>query len=174
MGDVSMSWSNLEPWAPSWADRLDPAMPDHHNTRERLALRDWLTEWHDRHASPVRVLDFAVTGSRTWWDWRTMWAVLSAVPTNANMRNGLANGADNLALAYWRSATGRQPQGFEANWKDLGKRAGHERNRLMISPTADLVVGFLDHSGPSRGTRGALQWAVEIGLPTFVFHQKGL
>lgn len=171
MPRVSMSWNNLEPWEPAWAERLDPEMPDHHNTRERMALRAWLASWL-ASGREGRNLVFAVTGSRSWHDWRIMWAVLSAVPGAATMRNGLAKGADNLALSFWRTAGGHVSE-FEPDWRMLGKRAGHVRNEAMITPVIDLVIGFLDHSEPSKGTRDALDIAHEIGLPTFVFHQKG-
>lgn len=167
---MAMSWDNLEPWAPAWAERLDPKIPDHHNTRERLALRDWLANYARQTTVPLL---FAVTGSRMWFDWRTMWAVLSAVPGNATMRNGMAFGADDLARSFWLTAGGHVAE-FQADWKMLGKLAGHVRNEAMITPVIHIVVGFLDHSEPSRGTRDALDIAHKIGLPTFVFHQRGL
>lgn len=173
MGNVSMSINNLEPWAPTWAERLDPKMPDHHNTRERMALREWLIAYADGKSPLAPPLEFAVTGSRSWWDWRLMWAVLSAVPPGSIMRNGKAVGADDLAYSFWRSAGGVVDE-FPANWKELGKRAGYERNKLMINATVPLVIGFLCHAGASRGTRQALNHAHEMGTPTFVFHQKGL
>lgn len=169
MDNVSMSINNLEPWAPEWADRLDPKMPDHHNTRERMALRDWLANYVSQTSIP---LTFAVTGSRSWHDWRIMWAALSAVPGNAIMRNGLAIGADDLARSFWLTAGGHVAE-YAADWRTLGKRAGHVRNEAMVTPVIHFVAGFLDHSEPSRGTRDALDIAHEIGLPTFVFHQKG-
>jgi hypothetical protein len=157
-------------WAPTWAERLDPTMLDHHNTRERLALRDWLVNYAGQTTIP---LEFAVTGSRTWWDWRLMWAALSCVPASSVMRNGKATGADCLAYSFWRTGGGTVDP-FEANWKELGKRAGHERNKAMINATVPLVIGFLCHADASRGTRDALDIAHEMGTPTFVFHQKGL
>lgn len=159
-----------EPWKPTWSERLDPKKPDEHNVRERQALADWVTI---RRAQTTKPLEFAITGSQTWWDWRIMWSALSclqAVP-GAVMRNGMAKGADNLALSFWRSA-GMPLTPFEANWRELGKAAGHVRNRQMITPICDLAVGFLCHAGPSPGTRGALDIAQDIGLPVFVFHQS--
>jgi hypothetical protein len=166
---MAVSWNILEPWKPTLAERLDPSSLDLHNTRERRALMEWGRTYARSTTTP---LTYAVTGSRTWWDWSVMWAVLSAIPPTATQRNGLAPGADALARSYWLTAGGTVDP-YEANWKELGKRAGPIRNRRMINPTIDVVVGFLSHADESRGTRDAITHTHELGLPYFVFHQTG-
>jgi hypothetical protein len=113
---------------------------------------------------------FAVTGSRTWTDWRVMWSVLDLVPAAAEMFNGWADGADCLARSFW--LTQDSPvRPFKANWKGIGNRAGVERNTLMMESMPQLVLAFLCSDGPSRGTRDAIAKAQERGIPVFTFHQ---
>lgn len=113
---------------------------------------------------------FALTGSRTWFDWRTVWSVLATLPRDAEMFNGMAAGADTLGWAFWRSQ-GSLVRPFEPNWTDLGKRAGNVRNELMMEHMPGLVVAFLHHSSISSGTRGAIRHASNRQILTFVFHQ---
>jgi hypothetical protein len=113
---------------------------------------------------------YAVTGSRAWFDWRTIWHVLSFMPPNVVQFNGGANGADCLTGSFWR-CQGFPVREFPPNWKQLGKRAGHERNRLMMECMPKLVVAFLHLAGGSPGTRDAIELARERDIPTFVFNQ---
>jgi hypothetical protein len=113
---------------------------------------------------------FAVTASRTWYDWQTIWAVLSHLPADAVMFNGMADGGDCLCRSFWR-AQGSVVRPFPASWKALGKAAGHVRNVLMMEHMPRLVLAFVCDDGPSRGTRDAITEAGHRGIPTFAFHQ---
>jgi hypothetical protein len=134
------------------------------NRASLLALLEWLDP------ASRTIESYVVTGSRTWWDWRTMWHVLSFMPATAIQFNGCAVGADCLAGAFWRSQ-GFRVRDFPANWTALGKQAGSARNRLMMESMPNLALVFLHHAGPSRGTRDAMNAAAERGIPIFKFHQ---
>jgi hypothetical protein len=112
---------------------------------------------------------FAVTGSRGWFDWRTMWAALSSVPPDAVMFNGMADGADCLARTFWWGQ-GCEVRPFHAKW-NLGNGAGMTRNVAMMEHMPQLLLAFLRHDLPSRGTRHAWEQASARGIPVFGFHQ---
>lgn len=113
---------------------------------------------------------YAVTGSRTWFDWRTTWAVLSHIPPTAEQFNGMADGADCLTRSFWH-LQGSPVRPFRARWKELGNRAGGVRNDLMMESMPQLVLAFLHHETVSPGTRDAIRRAGYRRIPTFVFHQ---
>jgi hypothetical protein len=112
---------------------------------------------------------FAVTGSRGWFDWRTMWGALALIPLDAVMFNGMAGGADTLAYSFWWSQGG-EVRPFHANWK-IGNSAGFLRNELMMEHMPGFVLEFLRHDLPSNGTRHAQAQAEGRGIPVFGFHQ---
>ena len=136
------------------------------NGQERQRLGRALADLTDRKL----VLEtYAITASRTWFDWRTMWSALSLIPGNAVMFNGMANGGDCLARSFWLTQ-GRSVRPFRPPWSQ-GKHAGLIRNTIMMEHMPQLVVGFIADDGPSNGTRDALHKAQERGIPTFVFWQ---
>jgi hypothetical protein len=126
-----------------------------------------------RREVPLRT--FAVTGSRVWRDWRLLFDTLNLMPRDAVQFNGLANGADGLCRMFWTRTAGEDKiRPFPARWRTNGRLdrgAGVFRNTIMMEHMPQLVLGFLSHSGPSRGTRDALRKAHERGIPTFVFHE---
>lgn len=113
---------------------------------------------------------FAVTASRTWYDWRTIWGVLAHMPGGALMFNGMADGGDCLCRSFWR-AQGSVVRPFPADWKTLGNPAGHVRNTLMMEHMPRLVLAFVCDDGPSRGTRDAIREADNRDIPVFEFYQ---
>lgn len=74
--------------------------------------------------------------------------------------SGTARGADQLGEEWARQAGVRVTK-FPADWKLLGRRAGHIRNRRMAE-NADMLVAFWD--GKSAGTRNMIETAKELGL----------
>jgi hypothetical protein len=112
---------------------------------------------------------FAVTASRSWFDWQTMWSALSVVPRGAVMFNGMADGGDCLCRVFWW-AQGGEVRPFHAKW-NLGNFAGITRNTIMVEHMPQLMLSFLRHDLPSRGTRDAIRQAQERGIPVFEFHQ---
>lgn len=59
-----------------------------------------------------------------------------------------------------------------ARWSELGKRAGHVRNRHMVSLGADLVLAFLRDD--SAGTTGCIELAEAAGLTPHVLDYADL
>lgn len=59
-----------------------------------------------------------------------------------------------------------------AKWRQLGKRAGHVRNELMVSLGADLVLAFLRDD--SAGTTGCIELAERAGLTPHVVDYDSL
>jgi YspA, cpYpsA-related SLOG family len=121
-------------------------------------------------AAGYTVRTFAVTGSRTWFDWRLMWSALAHMPREAVQFNGKARGADHLAEVFWR-AQGSEVRPFEPRWDAIGSKAGFVRNALMMEHMPQLVLAFLHHETPSNGTRQAIGEALMRNIPTFTFHQ---
>lgn len=133
-------------------------------TRQRLeaALADL--------AARGRVLQsFAVTASRGWFDWPLMWSVLSVVPGDAAMFNGMADGGDCLARSFWWTQGG-EVRRLWAKWRQ-GRGAGLVRNTIMMEHMPQLVLAFLRHDLLSPGTRHAQAQAEQRGIPVFTFHQ---
>lgn len=106
-----------------------------------------------------------VTGFRRWRTPRTVFEMLdewTEWPYEKNLvAFGDAQGADAYAKA-WCEARNVPFREFEANWKDLGKRAGNVRNSYMIDTIRpDVVLAFLHPE--CKGTRHCVQYAVEHG-----------
>jgi YspA, cpYpsA-related SLOG family len=139
---------------------------DEINRQGRVALESALADLAGRGKT---LETFAVTGSRGWFDWRLMWRVLSLVPPDATMFNGMADGADCLARSFWWTQGG-EVRPFWAKWRQ-GKGAGLTRNTIMMEHMPQLVLEFLRHDLPSPGTRHAQVQAEQRGLRVFAFHQ---
>lgn len=112
-----------------------------------------------------------VTGWRYWAALDSVWRVLNHVREKApfpDITLGVGDcpsGADLYAF-QWAKAYGVSCRRFEANWKDLRKRAGMVRNQFMIdSMQPDLVVAFLHPE--CRGTVHCRDYARACGYKVF-------
>lgn len=77
---------------------------------------------------------------------------------------GGAQGVDAIAHDYaYRMFC--KTEVVEAEWDRFGKQAGPIRNRKMLED-ADMLVAIWD--GKSRGTKNAIQTALELGVKTHV------
>lgn len=84
--------------------------------------------------------------------------------------HGDALGADQMAARAW-SAWQRGPiVAYPANWSDLGKRAGHVRNGILVAHMPDLVLAF--HLKNSPGTADAIAQAKAAGLKVHVYPKE--
>jgi hypothetical protein len=109
-----------------------------------------------------------VTGSRSWTDRDRIFRRLWTLPFNTAIRHGACpKGADLLADDVARQI-GFRIEKVPAKWWVFGKRAGHERNRLMLTmePRPKLVLAFWD--GESPGTKDCIDQAYELGVPVEV------
>jgi hypothetical protein len=117
-----------------------------------------------------------ITGSRTWDHLPSIAHVIDKATFTAfdlgetlTVVHGAARGADAIAGALARN---RQRRGWPvseerhpADW-NLGRGAGHERNRHMVKLGADLAAAFIrDHS---RGATHCLRLIEAAGIPVVV------
>jgi hypothetical protein len=81
--------------------------------------------------------------------------------------HGAAEGADALAAEYWGVYQAGPVHPLPARWNDLGRRAGHVRNGLLIAQMPDLLIAF-PWEGGSPGTWDAVEQARTAGIPESV------
>ena len=115
----------------------------------------------------MRVL---VCGGRDYDDWCLMRGILQdklgvyrgKPPDDQTIISGDACGADWLARA-WAKYTGRKYEGYPADWKKHGKRAGPIRNQQMLDEgKPDIVVAFPGGTGTADMVRRAKKAGVEV------------
>lgn len=102
-----------------------------------------------------------VCGSRSWRDDGPIKERLARLPRGVRIIHGGARGADLIAARAAR-ALGIPEQGFPADWRSLGRRAGIVRNLALLDQRPDLVVAFWD--GCSTGTQHVIETAVDRGI----------
>lgn len=82
--------------------------------------------------------------------------------------HGDAPGADKLAGEYWVTYLFGRVHAVPANWAELGGRAGHVRNGLLVARMPDLLLAFPwvgdGNQALSPGTRDAIAQAAEAGI----------
>ena len=95
-----------------------------------------------------------VTGSREWTDVdsvvRALDFYLQRWPGMKLIVGDCATGADRIALR-WAKQSGVPWRRFAAKWKELGKRAGPERNQRMVNAGPDVCLAF-----PLPGSHGTI------------------
>lgn len=83
--------------------------------------------------------------------------------------HGDAYGADRLAASYWEHYQFGPVHAIPANWAELGNRAGHVRNGLLVARMPEFLLAFpWQGSGGqwlSQGTRDAIRQAMAAGIP---------
>lgn len=100
-----------------------------------------------------------------------MWAafrvhVEPVVP--AELWHGHAKGADTMALGAWGKLGYGPAHGIPARWDNLGRRAGHVRNGLLVAQMPDMLIAF-PYVGGSPGTWDAVTQAREAGITTHIY-----
>jgi len=91
--------------------------------------------------------------------------VLIAPETISVVFSGVAEGVDYLG-EKWAEKEGLPVQLFHADWNGLGKRAGHERNKDMVT-SADALICL--HNG-SRGSADVIRQACAKGIPVVQYN----
>ena len=84
--------------------------------------------------------------------------------------SGTALGVDKLGEQY-ANENNIPIKRFVPDWKGLGKKAGHVRNRQMGDYAKEhngMLVAFWDKQ--SKGTKGMIDYATKIGLKNAVVH----
>lgn len=109
-----------------------------------------------------------VCGSRDWPNPQAVWDRVFALPVDTVVITGKAEGADSEA----RREAQRRGMFFvdvpveSYHWQRLGRRAGLERNAVMLDLAPDLVIAFQHNE--SRGTQSTIDKARELGIPVEV------
>ena len=81
--------------------------------------------------------------------------------------HGAARGADAIA-GMWADERGVDVHSYPADWRKLGKSAGHVRNKQMLdSEEVDLVVPFPG----GTGTRNMVDLAISRGIKVMWTHR---
>ncbi len=117
-----------------------------------------------------------VTGSRDWSDFHRLQGVLKGLAATEEVtlvHGDCPTGANHLA-AEWAEKVGWNVEAHPAPWKELGKRAGFQRNKHMVDLGADICVAFLmpcrkpEHTDqpphPSHGTDHCKNLAKQAGI----------
>ena len=84
--------------------------------------------------------------------------------------SGTAIGVDKLGEQY-ANENNIPIKRFVPDWKGLGKKAGHVRNRQMGDYAKEhngMLVAFWDKQ--SKGTKGMIEYANKIGLKSVVMY----
>ena len=115
-----------------------------------------------------------VAGGRDFKDYRLLKETLDNFQKEygniAEVVSGTAVGVDKLGEQY-ANENNIPIKRFVPDWKGLGKRAGHVRNRQMgdyAKEHGGMLVAFWDKQ--SRGTKGTIDYATKIGLKSVVVH----
>lgn len=123
----------------------------------------------------MRVL---VCGSRDWYDLGAIFRRLSLLSSDSTVIHGAASktlegigeaSADMLADISARNL-GLQVERYPADWS-LGRRAGLERNLVMLDTNPDLVIAF--QRNRSRGTQHTIDQAARRGIEVEVHLPAG-
>lgn len=125
--------------------------------------------------SEYRVL---VTGSREWADRALLefhigWVVAQSGrrPEDIVIVHGdCPTGADAMADSFAGRA-GWATDPHPADWRRLGKPAGHARNQVMADKGADVCLAFYAAHAKNEGTADCAARAEAAGIPVRRFHE---
>lgn len=138
--------------------------------RRKLAKPErYLHHQPDHIANPPAMV--VVAGSRSWNDYdefcdRLEKAIKMLGVSNFVIVSGRARrGADAMAI-QWASENGYPWIPFDADWDNLGKRAGFVRNGEMAEVASHLIA-FWDMN--SNGTKNMIELALEKDIPVLMF-----
>jgi hypothetical protein len=111
----------------------------------------------------------AIVGSRNYPRLSLIDKLISQLPDDVEIVSGGARGVDRRA-AYSAQKRGLKVTELEADWENLGKRAGYLRNVEIVN-SADRVVAFWD--GVSPGTKHSMRLAKQTGKPLTIYGPEG-
>lgn len=109
-------------------------------------------------------MKLAIIGSRTFDDYDLMRSTVDLTGVTEIISGG-ARGADALAERL-ANDHGIKLTVFRADWKNLGFKAGHIRNSLIVE-AADVIIAYWD--GVSTGTLDSIKKARKLGKPCIVY-----
>lgn len=116
-----------------------------------------------------------IAGSRTFNDYKFFASTLNKIfktQKPSEIISGGCRGTDTLAAKY--AIKHKIPfKVFPADWNKYGKAAGPIRN-IEMAEYGDYLIAFLDVDSKSRGTRGMIKIATEMGLDKMIVEYKSL
>lgn len=107
-----------------------------------------------------------VAGSRDFQDKDMLWAALDDYKGITQIVSGMSRGADYLGFQY-ATQHGIPVEKYIPDWENIGRSAGHVRNRQM-GDYADELIAFWD--GKSPGTKGMIDYMKKLGKPVKVVY----
>jgi predicted Rossmann-fold nucleotide-binding protein len=125
-------------------------------------LRQQHVAWLRRQETAHVVI---VCGGRNYADRARVFAALDRAHAKRSITllvHGGAPGADTLA-GEWAKARGVWVEVFEANWRELGPKAGPERNARMVAAGAHGCIAFPG----GRGTADNVKRCEAAGIPVW-------
>jgi YspA, cpYpsA-related SLOG family len=115
-----------------------------------------------------------VTGSRTWTDYSVIrdtlymaFLQLGGQAEPITLVHGGAKGADMMAGEIWSRNSGMPVEVHRAMWEIWGKKAGRNRNEVMVSLGADLCLAFIKDSSAGASHCAAIAEAASIPVRYF-------
>lgn len=115
-----------------------------------------------------------VAGGRDFKDYRLLKETLDRFQQEygniTEVVSGGAIGSDKLGEQY-ANENNIPIKRFVPDWKGLGKKAGHIRNRQMgdyAKENNGMLVTFWDRK--SKGTKGMIEYATKIGLKSVIVY----
>lgn len=117
-------------------------------------------------------MNVAIVGSRGFAEGRVIRAAierLASIHPDLTIVSGGAQGADSIA-AFWARELSLPTLIHRPDWDRLGKRAGFERNKLIVRD-ADMVLAFYAPGPRSRGTSHTVDLAEQAGKELHVYHE---
>ena len=110
-------------------------------------------------------MKIAIVGSRGYPRLNEVAEYVKALPPDAVIVSGGANGVDQMAELTAKDR-GLRTEIYYPDWKRHGKSAGFIRNEDIVK-AADCVVAFWD--GKSKGTAHSMKLAGKYGKPLEVY-----
>jgi N-methylhydantoinase A/oxoprolinase/acetone carboxylase beta subunit len=120
-----------------------------------------------------------VTGSRTWTDEGVIYTALRKAFDELGgpeeeivLVHGAAKGADTIAATIWSRWAMMPLEAHRAMWEVWGKKAGRNRNAVMVQRGADMCLAFIVDG--SSGASHCAALAEEAGIPVKYFRVSKL
>ncbi len=141
-----------------WCKKLDEEVPCHCDI-----IVDYINNIENTQYYKPQKYKLAVIGSRGITQYTPIYKFLDDRIDKIELivSGGCKNSPDEIAH-NWCQVRGKPILIYYPDWNGKGKRAGFDRNRLIIE-SSDNVVAFWD--GTSNGTKNSIDIAKELGKP---------
>ena len=115
-----------------------------------------------------------ICGDRNWTNTYVMRKVMRRFFNDKTILiHGNARGADKMSGRIAQEI-GCLVKSYPADWDTHGRSAGPIRNRLMLSKSPDIVIGFHDDISKSKGTKDMLNISKRNNIETYIVTSKSM